>query len=236
MDYYKIINNRQHLIDFIDWLPILEDNETYYLSLFARKKYCSDLIKSNDKTQLKRFISSKEQMLNKIEQLELPMGRWILKDTVAPQESLVLYINPNPRCMKKATEMIGKKCWDLIKNKNYNIHTEVLFCIQQSKGRGCYVDFDIDSKSIDLNLIKSIIPRDAYSILETRGGYHLLVDPQLADKPFYTTWNGVKSKNQTNDWYIQIKRMFQVDQVGDQMIPVPGCVQGGFVPRFVDID
>lgn len=131
---------------------------------------------------------------------------------------------------------MGKKCWDLINNKNYNIHAEALSCIQQSKRRGCYVDFDIDNKNIDLNLIRLIIPRNSYNILETRGGYHLLVNPQLADKPFYTTLNGIKSKNQTNDWYIQIKRVFQVDQVGDQMMPVPGCVQGGFVPRFVDVN
>ena len=101
MENYKIIHNKEALLQFIDWLPELEDNEKFYLSLFARKKYCPDLIKSNDKTQLRRFTSNKARMYDKIKQLELQIGDWKLKDVSAPQESLVVYIMPNPRCMKK---------------------------------------------------------------------------------------------------------------------------------------
>ena len=81
---YKIITNEKKLRDFIEWLPNLEPNEKYYVSLFARKKYSSD-IKSNDKTQLKRFVSDKERMFDKIKQLECEVGAYKLKD--APQES-----------------------------------------------------------------------------------------------------------------------------------------------------
>jgi len=215
---YKIIKDEKAFLDFIDWLPELEDNETYYLSLFARKKYCPDLIKSNDKTQLKRFTSNKERMYEKVSQLELPIGRWKLKDMSAPQESLVLYINPNPRSMRKATEELGKRCWDLMRNNNYNIQAEALSSIQISKSRGVFVDFDIDTKDVDLDLLKEVFPNGGYNILETRGGYHVMVEPERIDVP--------------NNWYKKIVEMYPVDQTGDNLIPVPGCVQSNFVPKL----
>lgn len=225
MDYYKIITDRSALISFIDWLPDLGENERYYLSLFARKKYTPNLIKSNDKTQLKRFTSSKERMLTKIEQLEIPLNRWKLKDISAPQESLVLYIMPNPRCMKKATQAMGKKCWDLNRSDNFNLHQEAMSCIQRSKSYTKYVHFDLDVEhnTVDFNsiLAKIGVPYAAYHILQTRGGYHLLIDPRLVPK-------------QAGNWHKAIRDSFEgIDQHGDQMMPVPGTIQGGFTPKFI---
>lgn len=226
---YQIITNEENLLEFIDWLPELKDNEQYYLSLFARKKYCPELIRSNDKTQLKRFTSTKKRMLDKIRQLELPIGRWRLKDTPAPQESLVLYILPNPRCMVKATKMMGKHCWDLDRSKNFNLVAEALSCVQKSKSRTCFVDFDVDTKEVNLAVLERIFPQmEKYvHILETRGGYHILVKPNHAT--YYR-----KENEMSLNWYQNMQSAFAVDQSGDQMIPVPGCIQGGFTPKFIN--
>lgn len=226
MNLYTIIQNETLLKEFIDWLPNLGVNEKFYLSLFARKKYCNDLIKSNDKTQLKRFTATKENMVDKIKQLEIPLGRWKLREMKAPQESLVLYIMPNPRCMKKANHLLLKKCADLIYNGNdgYNVQSEAISCIQKSKSRSFVVDFDIDDKSVDLNLLKEVFVTKPYKILETRGGYHILVKPQLA------TFD-----SKTKNWHGKIRELFPVDQSADQMIPVPGTYQGGFMPKFIEI-
>ncbi len=225
---YKIIGDKNKLIEFIDWLPELEENEQFYLSLFARKKYCKEVISSGDKTQLKRFTSNKERLYNKISQLEIPLGRYILKKVVAPQESLVLYISLNPRCMKKATEMMGKKCWDLMNGKNFNLHSEVLSCIQKSKSRTCFVDFDIDEKDIDLDIpwLNANIGKGNFRALETRGGYHLLIEPKQA-----TAFR--KEHFEDDKWYQLISKKYPVDQSGDQLLPVPGTFQGGFIPFFV---
>jgi hypothetical protein len=216
---YKIIQDAQALNDFIDWLPDLQENEKYFVALFARKKYCDHLIKSNDKTQLKRFTSTKDRLFEKIMQLECKIGSYTLRNIIAPQESLVLYINPNPRHMKKATFGLIKKCVELLQTGNaYNIHAEALSCIQRSKSKSYFCDFDIDDNDADLDKLTAILPKHTYNTLVTKNGYHILVN--VAQAP--------KSK-----WHLAIRNTFNVDQVGDQLMPVPGCTQGGFVPHFM---
>jgi len=225
---YQIIADEEKLKAFIAWLPELADNEKYYVSLFARKKYGEGELLTNDKTQLRRFTSDKERLFNKIRQLEVPLGAWKLKNGDAPQHSLALYITPNPRCMAKATELMGKKCWDLRGAKNYNLHSEALSCIQKSKSRTCYVDFDIDDKEIDLDeaWLDTEVGPGSYTILETRGGYHILVAPEKASAYRQTNFGDTK-------WYQMIQKKYPVDQSGDQLIPVVGAFQGGFVPRLI---
>ena len=253
---YKIIHNEVALQEFIDWLPELKDNETFYLSLFARKKYAPELIQSNDKTQLKRFTSNKERMINKIKKLEVELGSYYLKDRVAPQESLVLYIHPTPRCQTRAAKLMAKKCLDLVfdDNKGYNIVAEALSCVQKAKAKSEWVHFDIDDMDINPDNISSILPsfRDPnrkvpanwsgdlidtyldntpiypYKWIQTRGGYHLMVNTGLVKVTF--NFKGLDIPN----WYKQITEMYPVEQSGDLMLPVIGCCQGKFVPKFIN--
>ena len=63
---YEIIKNKNLLLDFINWLPDLKENEKYYFALFSRKKYAKNSKLRGDKAQLKRFLSSKKRIFNKI--------------------------------------------------------------------------------------------------------------------------------------------------------------------------
>lgn len=38
------------------------------------------------------------------------------------------------------------------------------------------------------------------------------------------------------DWFQVVQKKYPVDQSGDQLLPVPGTFQGGFVPRFLGGD
>jgi hypothetical protein len=51
--------------------------------------------------------------------------------------------------MKKATKMVGKKCWELMESNNFNVHQEAMSCIQRAKSYSYVVDFDIDTKEVD---------------------------------------------------------------------------------------
>jgi phosphopantetheine adenylyltransferase len=232
---YTIINDEKITKDFINSLPILSEGETYYLCLFARSKYAKNEDGSNkfphiktDKSQLKRFLSNKEYMFNKIKQLETAYGNYLTKDGDAvPQEALALYINPNPRCQRKGMFSLMKKLIDIqeCQGKGYNINAEAISAVQKSRSRNVYVDFDIDSKNIDLSYLKTILPPHGYDILETRGGYHIMVIP-----------GSFRIDEAERNWYQKIKEHYTVDQVGDNMIPFPGSFQGGFTPRFLNYD
>ncbi len=225
---YQIVAEEEKLKAFIEWLPDLQADEKYYVCLFSRKKYSNGGEQSNEEAQLKRFVSNKERLLDKIRQLEIPLGYWKLKSGEAPQNSLALYISLNPRSLRKATRMMGRHCWDLMQSEKFNIHAEALSCIQKSKARTCYIDFDIDDKSapLDEKWLDAEVGVDNYSIVETRGGYHLLIDPEKA--------TGFRKKNYSDKkWYQAVQKKFPIDKSGDQLIPVVGTFQGGFVPKFV---
>lgn len=226
MSNYRLIRELDLLIDFINWLPALEEGETYYMCLFARKKYCSTVgwLKS-DKSQLKRLTTKKEYIINKIRQLECEVGSYIQNDNPVPEEALVLYINPNPRSLVKAAKGSLIKLAELITKpyNGYNPHQEVLSEIQKACSRKIFVDFDIDNVedvTLVVNQIKSAINRDATHILKTRGGIHCLVEP-------------AKVKEEYKLWYNSMASLPNCDVKSDNMIPIPGCLQGGFVPYFI---
>lgn len=219
---YKIILDEPKLLEFIEWLPELEEGECFYASLFARKKYHPSA--KNDKSNVKRFIATtKEWLLIKLRQLEIPEGCYTNKDgTPVHNESLAVYICVNPRSFVKAQRMALKKLADVLADGHTTMNPSAIgfTSIHKAKSRTCYVDFDFDGifygeKKEDLD---KVINREAYSVLNTRGGFHLLVDPNKVDKNFSKTW------------YQALDAFRECDVTGDTLVPVPGCAQGGVTP------
>lgn len=227
---YQIIKDEQLLRNFIEWLPELNESEQFYICLFARSKYCKESLVhiSSDKQQLKRLTCTKKNMFDKIKQLECEVGCYKQRDTPTPQEALALYITINPRDLWKAsfnslTHLA--KCLQL-NNTKMNPHQEVMSEIQRTKGNTRYVIFDFDGKEYGSIAIFAFlmdkVNLDAVHLLETRGGYHLLINTLLV-LPEYK-----------NKWYQSIAKRPAVDQKGDIMSPVLGCTQGNFVPHFIN--
>jgi len=221
---YKIILDEERLKSFIDWLPELSNKEAYYVCLFARAKYAPGIVLSSGQTQLKRFTSNKEHLLSKIKQLECPVGSYTYKGQALPQESLALYINPNPRDLEKAAKNSLIKLAHLVTKPytGYNPHTEILSEIQTAHSRKPYMDFDFDNTDPN-DIIKiiddlDIVNLDALTIVKTKGGFHLLVEHQK-----------IQNKYQKS-WYQSISKMDGVDMKGDGLLPIPGCSQGNFSP------
>jgi hypothetical protein len=231
MNNYKIITDPILLNEFIEWLPDISVHEVFYGCLFSRSKYCNtDEIRhiKTDKQQVSRFIVTKLNLLYKIQQLECPLGTYRQRDLIIPQESLALYINPNPRSMIKATYSSLHRLVDLTKEQyssnNFNLVHEVLSEIQKSKSRMVYMDFDFDDISLErlLELVEGKVNINALHILQTRGGFHLLIEISKVEEKYKKTW------------YNNLTSLVEVDIKGDQMIPVPGCIQGMFTPKFIN--
>ena len=228
---YKIIDDEQKLSEFIEWLPSLKPHETFYISLFSRSKYYPvelDTSNLSSKAQLKRFTSNKKLLFDKIKQLECEVGSYKNNGLAVPQQSLALYITPNPRDMIKATknsliEFINKVT---INYNGYNPHQIVLSELQKSGGTKKYIDFDFDGISHDKILLKikdeDIINIDSITIIVTRGGFHLLVQLDKIGTKY------IKS------WYNKLSNLPGVDIKGtDNLLPVVGCCQGSFIPFFI---
>ena len=225
---YKIIEDEQLLMYFVDTvLPDLKQDECFYVSLFARKKYCPEMIWSSDKSQLKRLTCNKENLIHKLRQLEVKLGNYTLGNREVPQHALVVYIHPNPRSQTKAARVLIKKMADLIADDchGYNVHQEAMSAIQKSIGSKYYIDFDFDLEDkleIPFIMVKIYrwINKDAVTFVETKGGVHALVKTSLVDPKYRNTWyKGIQSLGS--------------DVEGDCMLPIPGCVQGGFVPKII---
>lgn len=229
METYKIITDEKLLKEFINWLPDLQPHEKYYFCLFARSKYTQGLAHiRSDKAQLKRGVSDKERLFDKIKQLEVPLGYYKQRGVEIPQECLAVYITPNPRNMFKASINTMTKLANCIRDQNVNLnpHQEALSEIQKAKSRTCYIDFDIDESDSDklaqiLVQIENFVNIEAITYLKTRGGIHCLINPELVKPEF------------RKSFYRNISSIEQIDQCGDQMIPVPGTFQGGFTPKFL---
>lgn len=226
---YKIITDPDKLKEFIDWLPDLEFGEAYYVCLLSRSKYCQGLTHiDSDKQQIKRFTSTKEYLFEKIKQCEVELGSYYQKHNPLPQESLAIYITENPRSYEKAAKNLLKKLADLITRPydGYNPHQNAMSEIQKACSRKVYIDFDFDIEhQFEVNerieQIRYTLNPECCNFLITRGGFHLLVEAAKLDPILKTTW------------YHSIMKISGVDVRGDNMIPIPGCSQGGFTPYFL---
>lgn len=223
---YQIINSEKLLREFIDWLPELRKNEKYYISLLARNKYLTDKsILKADKISLHRFTSDKKFLLRKIKKLEVPFGTYTQDNTIIPQSALALYITPNPRDLEVATKESLIQFAKIITQpyNGYDPQALVLSNIQKSCGRKIYMDFDYDGYSAwDLkDQIESVINSECLTYLQTRGGFHLLVEIAKINISLEKIW------------YKHLKNILGCDVVDvNGMIPIPGCVQGEFTPYF----
>jgi hypothetical protein len=220
---YKVLLDENKFEQFVDFLPDLEANEVYYLSLFARHKYCPNVPNIKD-NQLARFTSSKETLKEHVLRLECTFGGYKRDGIDIPQEALALYIAVNPRNIIKANKalLVDLATAFAEGRADFNPLTIARSAVHHATDRKVFVDFDYDN--IDTNdylpKIKAILPDDSYRILKTRGGFHLLV---------------LVNKTPKSQWYPMLAKLEGCDVKGSNTLcPVAGCTQGGFTPYLME--
>lgn len=228
---YEIIKDLNELNKFLEWLPELEENQKFYVSLLARKKWGYTEGLSADKSQLKRFTATKENLVDKLRKLEVKLGEWKYKNISIDNRSLGVYITPNPRDMHKAGLKTAKEIVSMVADGKQIFNPQAIALNQiQVTGVKKYFDIDIDvhNNGVALDHLLDIIKREEVinmeaiegNIVKTRGGFHVLVDLAKVKNPktWYKRFQDIKCLD------------FDVTMNGDNMIPLPGCVQADFVP------
>lgn len=223
MQKHKIIFDEDELDRFIDWLPRLERSECFYFHLLIKKKY-SPVELNIRHTLLDRFVGYKKNIKKKIKRLEIPLGEYVIDGVTIPPECLVLYMHPNPRCHQKAAKNMIKTLVDKVTKEydNFKIDHVALTELHTAKSRSFVVDFDFDD--VEYEVVKSeidkVINEDAYAVVKTAGGFHLMVTVGKVSPEFKRIWhNGLDN--------------IGADAVGDNMIPVPGTIQGNHIVHFI---
>jgi hypothetical protein len=224
---YQIIKDEKLLRDFIEWLPELQSNEVFVVNLFARSKYCKGITRiGSDKQQVRRIVTKKEYLFEKIQQLECPVGSYKQNGNDIPQEALALYITPNPRDLVKAGANIFIKMAKLVAEKKYNGYNPYQLAmseIQKSVSRKIYYDLDFD----EANMVSTVaelnkhINHDCYRVLQTRGGFHIIIELSKVDTKNYKFW------------FKAVTKLAGCDPNRDIMLPICGTYQGGFTPHFI---
>lgn len=224
---YQIIKDEKLLRDFIAWLPDLLEHEVYCVNLFARSKYSKSITHiGSDQQQVRRIITKKEFLFEKIKQLECEDGSYKQKHRDIPQEALAVYITLNPRDLIKAGANCFRKLADFVVTKKYNGYNAYQMSmseIQKAVSRKIYYDLDFDNADMNetVSALNKFINEDCYRVLNTRGGFHIIIELSKVDKKFSKTWH--KS----------VTALAGCDSKRDNMIPIPGTYQGGFTPKFI---
>lgn len=234
MEKYIIIREETELLNFVEKLPDLQDGQKYYVSLFARKKYGYTEGLKSDKSQLKRFTCRKEDILSKLKKLEVELGLYTSGGIPINQNSLAVYITPNPRDMHRAGLKTAKEIITMVErgDKIYNPQAIALNQIQVSGDRK-FFDVDVDFlpgrgcslERLLTDLQGNINPGAIFGVVVTRGGFHVLVSLEHISDEYKKSWyNKISNMSCEN---------YEVTMNGDNMMPIPGCVQSDFVPKFV---
>lgn len=229
---YQIIADENELNHFMALLPNPTPDECYYIGLLARNKWIreSTLQGISSQIQLKRFTSDKGRLSDKLRQLECSLGAYRDKGHPIPQEALGVYISVNPRSYRKAGLRLIRDIAEQVEKENqFNPHQLALSNLQTTASRRPFFDIDIDlvegENRKDIMVFVREAVGEAVTFVHTRGGLHALIETAKLNP------------EQAKTWYNAIARqtLFKsgFDMIGDNLTPLPGCVQGGFVPFVV---
>ena len=232
--HYKIILCEKKLNKFIDFLPELNNHECYYFTLFARNKYLnSDEKLALNNLTLKRFtVFKKEHIKNRIEQLEVKKGLYLDKNNKSiPEECLALYMGINPKNLELAQNKMAIELFNsCMVNKIVNLNSLAHTLIHNSSKNKKFTDFDFDFENNQdkqelflktVNELKKVINIEAFNILVTKNGLHVLVEHDKVKIEY------------KKSWYLKLGALENCDVRGDNLIPVAGCTQGGFSPYLL---
>jgi hypothetical protein len=216
----QLILDEEELKKFVDGLPVDSVGDFgYFIMLFARKKYGAPA----DYT-LNRNCVHQDHIISTIKKQQIPSECYVdSHGNPLPATSLAYYINPVPRSYKTASfRLLSNLAGMLATNptKVKNPKSLALTALQTSKAlnfRINHFDLDLEDKDEIGEIFKFVNP-SAVTLIETRGGYHVLISADQVEDQYQKSY------------YQNISKFKHCDVKGDGLLPIPGTNQGGFCP------
>ena len=248
---------------FLFSLPELEGDEVYMLILAARNKYLTPEQKQefklgNSCVLNRQIIKDKIKENSKV--LHYIFDDNLYTDVhgrALPENCYALYITVNPRSVFKATQSFNTLYDKYIQEYISTYDKATVFKkfsgmyqsfnseIQNKRGTVSVsdIDFDVVDKVKGLHYVtdflsflaksRNSLDDNKVTIVETRGGYHLVIHLTTltndVKRGYYNKLQELHARGQA-----EFGEKFEIFQNKQDMIPVPGSMQGGFIVRVVD--
>jgi len=249
----SLILDKKEYDKFVDYLPELERDEVYFLSLSARNKYLTDA--ERVEFDLGRTEMFSRQVAFDKEGIELALNKMTADLAVRrtrngskiPEKSLVVYFNVHPSSTVKAYRRFSEQM-----DRHYEeafvgtlngsdaadmwipfrrMRTNLMNHIQKSFSRKLMVDIDIDgeddeqSKALLWSVRDFLTYNDCHFVtIKTQGGYHVLVPTEKLGK-HVPLFQKLKDLDNTTEGEVKFN--------SNAMVPLPGTLQAGKLVTLV---
>lgn len=241
-----MIEDAEQFGRFIEWLPELQQDEVYFLSLSARNKYLTE-------EERVTFGLGRTEMFSRFTAHDKPGIQYVMQKLKAsllyrrtrsgneiPTKALVTYMNVNPCSMIDAYVEFKGQIDNIMREmlvahnhgKNgpsfepwWKLERHLMNCVQRSKARRLIVDIDIDTHDplIQGELCVFLSSHNIeHRLIKTQGGYHVLIKKETIGK------TNIFSKIQELD--ARCEKEVVINKNG--MVPVPGTLQAGKLVTF----
>lgn len=222
-EVYNLVYDEEQIKRFAKLID--SENSMHHMFIAARPKYISsdtDRSRNRHMNTKVSFNKSPEEFVRLVRKYELPVGSYNDDGYVYPNNCLVIYCTTNARdgfqAGRKLISKLVDGAFEGAKAEIFNhLYSNVDSCLMSSKEKIKLVTIDIDEKEQYAEVKqflddKKIVPA---AVIETRGGYHVLITAEDASNSRIHHHYGKKIT------------------INDTFCPIPGTIQGGWPVRFV---
>lgn len=242
-----MINSDHHFEQFVDWLPELQRDEVYFVSLAARNKYLTP-------EERHQYGLGRTEMFSRQVAYDKPGLHYVMQKLQAslsyrrtragheiPRKALVVYMNVNPcstidayhlfktqmdgvlqesfhACARRGVEPLSFEAWT-------RIDRHLMNAIQKSRGRRMIVDIDIDTRdAFVLGELQEFLREHGvdFATVSTHGGYHILARKNTLGG--FNLYEKLQELEQRTGSEVCINK--------NGMVPVPGTLQAQALVTF----
>lgn len=238
MEHHRLVVNPEDVLRFGRIICGAGGDGPRLSYLASRSKYDPEVVKESFAFMRSEY-SSPEELLRNALRTCVPVGAY---EGIKNDKSLVVYAMVNPvdpaAAYRAFTRSVDDQRWGLTAGPLNMSLSKYKSCLHASRGPKNIVDVDVDTKDpfvmAELEPLIAELGDRVLARIETRGGYHILVNVVDAPKDLLRPFTGPRWSITGEDRNGKPIKKLLVEIHSAGAVPVPGTMQGGFLVRFID--